>query len=73
MTTQPPAGLDPRRYFTPAEVTAAWLLQDRKCRQCRRDVPRDLVEGDHIIAWSVGGPTTMENLQALPLLTERPS
>ena len=71
MTTQPPAGLDPRRYFTPAEVTAAWLLQDRKCRQCRRDVPRDLVEGDHIIAWSVGGPTTMENLQALCIACNR--
>ena len=71
MTTQAPAELDPRRYFTPAEVTAAWLLQDRKCRECRRDVPRDLVEGDHIIAWSAGGPTTMENLQVLCIACNR--
>jgi superfamily II DNA or RNA helicase len=71
MTTQPPAGLDPRRYFTPAEVTAAWLRQDRKCRDCGRDVPRDLVEGDHITAWSSGGPTTMENLQALCVACNR--
>jgi len=40
---------------TPAEVTAAWLRQDRRCRDCGRGVPRDLVEGDHIIAWSAGG------------------
>ena len=52
-------------------MTAAWLLQDRKCRDCERDVPRDLVEGDHIIAWSRGGPTTMENLQALCIACNR--
>lgn len=63
--------LDPRRYFSPAEVTAAWLVQDRKCRECRRDVPRDLVEGDHIIPWSAGGRTTMENLQALCIACNR--
>lgn len=66
-----PAQPGPRRYFTAAEVTAAWLLQERKCRECKRDVPRDLVEGDHIIAWSVGGPTTMENLQALCIACNR--
>lgn len=66
-----PIQLDPRRYFTAAEVTAAWLAQDRRCRDCRRDVPRDLVEGDHIIAWSAGGPTTMDNLQALCIACNR--
>jgi Type III restriction enzyme, res subunit/HNH endonuclease len=72
MTTQPgPVPLDPRRYFTAAEVTAAWLLQDRTCRDCGRDVPRDLVEGDHIVAWSRGGPTTMENLQVLCIACNR--
>jgi len=72
MTTQPISPqLDPRRYFTAAEVTAAWLLQDRRCRECNRDVPRDLVEGDHIIAWSAGGPTTMENLQVLCIACNR--
>ena len=72
MTTQsPPPELDPRRYFTAAEITAAWLLQDRKCRECNREVPRDLVEGDHIIPWSAGGPTTMENLQVLCIACNR--
>jgi superfamily II DNA or RNA helicase len=68
---QPSPELDPRRYFSAAEVTAAWLVQDRKCRECRRDVSRDLVEGDHIIAWSAGGPTTMDNLQALCIACNR--
>lgn len=63
--------LDPRRYFTAAEVTAAWITQDRKCRDCRREVPRDLAEGDHIRPWSLGGPTTMENLQALCVACNR--
>ena len=72
MTTPPGAvPLDPRRYFTAAEVTAAWLLQERTCRECGRNVPRDLVEGDHIVAWSRGGPTTMENLQALCIACNR--
>jgi superfamily II DNA or RNA helicase len=66
-----PAQLDPRRYFTAAEVTAAWLAQNRKCRECNRDVSRDLVEGDHIIAWSVGGRTAVENLQVLCIACNR--
>jgi superfamily II DNA or RNA helicase len=65
------ASLDPRRYFTAAEVTAAWLIQDRRCRICGRDVPRDLVEGDHIVPWSAGGPTTLENLQVLCVACNR--
>jgi superfamily II DNA or RNA helicase len=72
MTTLPGVPqLDPRRSFTRAEVTAAWLLQDRTCRECRREVPRDLVEGDHIIAWSAGGPTTVDNLQVLCIACNR--
>jgi superfamily II DNA or RNA helicase len=72
MTTPPtPPWRDPRRYFSMKEVAAAWLAQDRKCRECRRDVPRELVEGDHIIAWSAGGPTTMDNLQALCVACNR--
>jgi Type III restriction enzyme, res subunit/HNH endonuclease len=72
MTTEPTSPeLDPRRYFTAAEVTAAWLVQDRKCRECQRDVPRDLFEGDHIIPWSAGGPTAMENLQVLCIACNR--
>jgi superfamily II DNA or RNA helicase len=72
MTAQlTPPEHDPRRYFSAAEVTAAWLVQDRKCRECRREVPRDLVEGDHIIAWSAGGPTITENMQVLCIACNR--
>ena len=71
IANQHPAQPDPRRSFTRAEVTAAWLLQDRKCRECLREVPRDLVEGDHVIAWSAGGPTTVENLQVLCIACNR--
>jgi superfamily II DNA or RNA helicase len=63
--------LGQRRYFTAAEVTAAWLIQDRKCLICARDVPRDLVEGDHIVPWAVGGPTALENLQVLCVACNR--
>jgi superfamily II DNA or RNA helicase len=72
MTPQPdPVQPGPRRYFTASEVTAAWLIQDRRCRECRREVPRDLAEGDHVIAWSLGGPTTLENLQVLCIACNR--
>ncbi len=64
--------LDPRRrWFTKSEVTAAWLRQDRQCLNCRRLLPRDLVEGDHIVPWSRGGRTTMDNLQALCVTCNR--
>jgi superfamily II DNA or RNA helicase len=57
--------LDPRRVFTRAEVWRAWELQGRVCNLCRRAIPFDLMHGDHIIAWSAGGLTTFDNLQAL--------
>lgn len=60
-----------RRYFTPAEVTAAWLRQGRKCLECSREIPRDLIEGDHIVAWSAGGRTTLDNLQGLCVACNR--
>jgi superfamily II DNA or RNA helicase len=71
ITQSASGGLDPRRFFAPNEVTAAWLRQGKKCRDCQRDVPRDLVEGDHIIPWAQGGPTVMENLQALCVACNR--
>lgn len=72
MSAEPgPPYLDPRRFYTAAEVTAAWLVQDRRCKECNRDVPRDLVEGDHIVPWSSGGQTAMENLQALCVACNR--
>ncbi len=51
--------------FTRREVWRAWQLQDRKCKLCGRSIPFDLMHGDHIAPWSRGGPTTLDNLQAL--------
>jgi len=60
-----PQPLSGRRWFTPSEITAAWLRQDRGCAVCKRKLDRDLFEGDHIVAWTEGGTTTLDNLQAL--------
>jgi superfamily II DNA or RNA helicase len=60
-----------RRWFTPAETTAAWLRQRRTCATCGREMPRDLVEGDHIQPWSQGGLTILGNLQALCVACNR--
>lgn len=57
--------LDPRRHFTQTETTFAWLRQDGICPDCQRKLDRDLFDGDHIIPWSKGGPTALDNLQAL--------
>jgi superfamily II DNA or RNA helicase len=57
--------LDPRRMFTRPEVWRAWELQGQTCNLYRRAIPFDLMHGDHIIAWSAGGATTFDNLQAL--------
>lgn len=56
---------DPHRTFTRQDVWRAWQLQDCHCNLCGRAIPFDLMHGDHIVPWSLGGPTTMENLQAL--------
>ena len=57
--------LDPRRLFTRAEVWRAFVRQERVCNHCRRAIPFDVMQGDHIVPWSQGGPTTMDNLQTL--------
>lgn len=56
---------DPRRMFSRDEVWRAWQRQGCICSHCQRVIPFDLMHGDHIVPWSEGGPTNMENLQAL--------
>jgi len=51
--------------FSRAEVRRVWERQGRVCVLCERAIPFDLMHGDHIHPWSVGGPTTLENCQAL--------
>lgn len=57
--------LDPRRMFARGEVWRSWEVQGRVCKLCRRRIPFDLMHGDHIVPWSQGGLTIMENLQVL--------
>ncbi|MGH9106357.1 MAG: DEAD/DEAH box helicase family protein [Acidimicrobiales bacterium] len=57
--------LDPRRHFTRQKVWRAWKLQAGLCKLCQRAIPFDLMVGDHIVPWSRGGTTTLDNLQAL--------
>lgn len=57
--------LDQRRHFSQTETTFAWLRQGGICPDCQRSLDRDLFDGDHIVPWSSGGPTTLDNLQAL--------
>jgi hypothetical protein len=71
MNAPRPQGDPARRYFVAAEVTAAWLRQDRKCADCGRDIPRDLIEGDHVVPFSDGGRTALDNLQALCVACNR--
>lgn len=58
-------GRDPRRHFTQIETTYAWLRQNSICPDCQRKLDRDLFDGDHRVPWSLGGRTTLDNLQAL--------
>ena len=51
--------------FTRSQVWRAWQLQGCVCKLCGRAIPFDLMHGDHIVPWSLGGPTTIANLQAL--------
>lgn len=42
-----------------------WERQGRICALCERAIPFDLMHGDHIHPWIKGGPTTLDNCQAL--------
>ena len=66
LVTLPPVPvLDRRRKFSREEVWRAWQRQGCVCKLCSRAIPFDLVVGDHIVPWIRGGPTMLENLQAL--------
>ncbi|MGI8808341.1 MAG: DEAD/DEAH box helicase family protein [Acidimicrobiales bacterium] len=51
--------------FSRREVWRAWELQGEVCKLCQRSIPFDLMHGDHIVSWSLGGRTVQANLQAL--------
>ncbi|MFB4319955.1 HNH endonuclease [Actinomadura sp. 21ATH] len=58
------AVLDPRRFFSPAQRQVLFELAQGRCQGCSAE----LLEGwhaDHRIPWVDGGPTSIENGQAL--------
>ncbi len=54
-----------RRFFTRRETWAAFARQGKVCIGCEREVPFDLMQGDHVVPYSEGGTTTLDNCQAL--------
>jgi len=60
------AGLVQPRRFTKAQKTAKLAEQGGCCPLCKKRILKHhLTEGDHILEWSEGGETTLENLQLL--------
>jgi superfamily II DNA or RNA helicase len=59
------ADFDSRRTFRRSDVWHAYQRQGQLCPLCKRAIPFDLMHGDHIVPWSYGGLTTLDNCQAL--------
>lgn len=53
-----------RRLATRTQRDLLAILQDFRCAICKRDLPDDF-ECDHLVPFSEGGETTLQNLQAL--------
>jgi CRISPR/Cas system Type II protein with McrA/HNH and RuvC-like nuclease domain len=63
--------LDPERLFTKAQRYEMWVKQDGKCPVTGKTIleedinNHDMWAADHIIPYSKGGPTTVENGQLI--------
>lgn len=55
----------------PSPLRRALLLRDRGCRFPGCDRPPDWCEAHHLVPWSAGGPTTLDNLALLCRLHHR--
>lgn len=53
------------RSFPDKIKRAVYELQGGKCKGCGKPFPIERMQGDHIIAWSKGGTTVIENCQML--------
>ena len=54
----------PRR-FGKSQRMAIYLNSDGKCQLCQAPITLSDFHADHIVPWSKGGPTTLNNAQAL--------
>jgi len=60
------AGIVQPRLFTKAQKTVKFKEQGGVCAACKEPILKhQLMDGDHVTAWSEGGATAMENLQIL--------
>jgi len=55
-----------RRLATRTERNLLAIIQNYRCAICNADLANGF-ECDHLVPWSKGGQTTLENLQALCL------
>ena len=53
-----------RRDFSKAEKVALYLVAEGKCSVCGSELDKGW-EADHIVPYSIGGPTDVANGQAL--------
>jgi len=53
------------RTFPEDIKLAVWEKQNHICPICKRELDMEFMEGDHIIPWSKGGRTVVENCQML--------
>ena len=53
------------RFATVAQRRVLWRRQRGRCALCGQPLPRRGAEADHILPWSLGGPTTLANLRLL--------
>ena len=65
-STRPvPLSVERATRTIPASIRTALVLRDQGCRFPGCDRPPAWTDGHHIIHWSDGGPTTLENLVSL--------
>ena len=63
---------DSKRAFTMEERWALWQRSEKRCENCRIALTTlEELDGDHIVWWSVGGPTSLENARALCITCNR--
>lgn len=63
-----------RTSFTHNDKYSVYLRQKKKCNQCESPIvlyPYSSADADHIIPISIGGKTTIENLQLLCVICHR--
>lgn len=53
------------RAFDRRDIAVAYERQDHKCAICGKTFTLDKMHADHVVPWSKGGHTTLENLQML--------